>query len=195
MGAFIVFCVFIATFADMKIGVFCSANERIDPDFFEMTKELGEWIASEDHTLVFGGTDMGLMECIAKTVHKDGAQVYGVVPTMVEQRGRVSDYNDVEIRCENLSDRKDLMLMHSDVLIALPGGIGTLDEIFTIAASHTIGYHRKKIVLYNMKGFWDKLIALLEDLQEKGFIRGNYQDYIAVANNLEELKKIVSEDL
>lgn len=85
--------------------------------------------------------------------------------------------------------------MHSDVLIALPGGIGTLDEIFTIAASHTIGYHRKKIVLYNMKGFWDKLIALLEDLQEKGFIRGNYQDYIAVANNLEELKKIVSEDL
>ncbi len=175
----------------MNIGVFCSANEHIDPDFFAMAQELGEWIASEGHTLVFGGTNMGLMECIAKATHTNKGQVIGVVPTMVEKHGKISDYNDVEIRCENLSDRKDLMLDHSDVLIAMPGGIGTLDEIFTVAASHTIGYHRKKVILYNMKGFWNKLIETLDDLQEKGFVRGDYHDYIAVANSLEEIKESI----
>lgn len=177
----------------MKIGVFCSADEHIDPDFFVMAKELGEWMASEGHTLVFGGTNMGLMECIAKAMHQNKGQVIGVVPTKLEKYGSVSDYNDVEIRCETLSDRKDLMLEHSDIVLAMPGGIGTLDEIFTVAASHTIGYHHKNIILYNMKGFWNKLIALLDDMQDRGFIRGNYRDYILVADHLDDIKAMIKD--
>ena len=92
---------------------------------------------------------------------------------IVEKSGRISDYVDVEIPCDNLSDRKQLMMDQSDVFIALPGGIGTLDEVFTVAASATIGYYQKPVILYNMKGFWDSLIALLDDLQAKGMIRGN----------------------
>jgi predicted Rossmann-fold nucleotide-binding protein len=80
------------------------------------------------------------------------------------------------------------MLAQCDVAIALPGGIGTLDEVFTMASANTIGYHRKKVVLYNMKGFWDKLIALLDDLQARGFIRGRWSECIEVANTLEEIK-------
>ena len=86
--------------------------------------------------------------------------------------------------------RKDLMLAQSDIFVALPGGIGTLDEIFTIAASHTIGYHHKMVILYNMKGFWSSTIALLDDMAEKSMIRGNWRDVIAVADNLEELAKL-----
>lgn len=176
----------------MKICIFCSANQEIDPDFFELTEELGRWAAKNNHSIVYGGVNQGLMECVAKAAHEAGGQTIGVIPRIVEQSGRISDYVDVEILCDNLNDRKQLMEDKADVFIALPGGIGTLDEIFTIAASATIGYHDKKVILYNMKGFWDSLITLLDDLQNKGFTRKNWHTYIQVANSLEELQKLLS---
>ena len=93
--------------------------------------------------------------------------------------------------CDNLSDRKQLMEDRSDVFIALPGGIGTIDEVFTIAAAHTIGYHDKRVILYNMKGFWDDLTAMLDRLQQRGMVRGEWRDYIALANSLEEISELI----
>ena len=170
----------------MKICIFCSANQQLDPDFFAMTEKLGRWLATEGHTLVYGGVNCGLMECVAKAVKEAGGRTVGVIPRIVEKNGRLSDYVDVEVLCDNLSDRKQLMQDQSDVFIALPGGLGTLDELFTVVASATIGYHEKPLILYNMKGFWDSLLALLDDLQAKGVVRGNWRDYIKVARSLEE---------
>ena len=177
--------------SDMKIAVFCSANRNIDPDFFAMTEELGKWMGENGHDVVFGGCNMGLMDCIGKAVKANGGRAIGVVPSLVEKGGRTFDDLDVEIPCDNLSDRKDLLLAQSDIVVALPGGIGTLDEIFTVAASHTIGYHHKMVILYNMKGFWNSTIALLNDMQQKSMIRGEWHDYIEVVNNLEELKTMI----
>ena len=177
----------------MKICIFCSANWQIDPEFFEQTKELGEWAAKEGHTIVYGGVNQGLMECIGKATHEAGGQTIGVVPILVERQGRASQYNDVEIPCDNLNDRKQLMQDVSDVFIALPGGIGTLDEVFTIAASATIGYHHKRVILYNVKGFWNSLIAMMDDLQMRGVIRQQWQDWIAVADTLEDIERLLSE--
>ena len=174
----------------MKIAVFCSANKNIDHDFFKLTEEMGKWMAENGHDLVFGGCNSGLMDCIGKAVKANGGRTIGVVPTLVERGGRTFPDLDIEIPCDNLSDRKDLMLAQGDIFVALPGGIGTLDEIFTIAASHTIGYHHKMVILYNMKGFWNSTIALLDDMAEKSMIRGNWRDVIAVADNLEELAKM-----
>jgi uncharacterized protein (TIGR00730 family) len=106
----------------------------------------------------------------------------------------MSDRLTVHIPCDNLSDRKDLLLAHSDVVVALPGGIGTLDEVFTVAAAHTIGYHQKLIILYNIEGFWNTLIALLDDLQQRGMIRGHWKDYISVANSFEELTAMITQE-
>ena len=177
----------------MKICVFCSANQQIDPDFFTMTEELGKWMAENGHSLVYGGVNQGLMECIAKTVFEAGGQTIGIIPSLVEKTGRISDYVSVEIFCDNLSDRKQLMQDQADVFIALPGGIGTLDEVFTIAASATIGYHTKPVILYNMKGFWDSLIDLLDNLQTKGFTRKNWRTQIWVANSLGDIAQFLSE--
>lgn len=171
----------------MKICIFCSANAQIDPDFFRATEELGQWAAANGHTIVYGGVNQGLMECVARAAHDKGGRTIGVVPTIVEKSGRTSDYVDVEIPCDNLSDRKQLMMDQSDVFIALPGGIGTLDEVFTVAASATIGYHSKPVILYNMKGFWNPLIRMLDDLQQCGMVRGHWRDYIRVANSIDEL--------
>lgn len=173
----------------MKIGIFCSANNNIDRRYFDETARLGTWIAEKGHSIVYGGCNSGLMECIGKTVHDTGGTTIGVIPSIVEKGGRRSDSVDVEIPCDDLSDRKALMLAQADVFVALPGGIGTLDEVFTVAASHTIGYHHKHVILFNIDGFWNALIALLDDLAQKSMIRGDWHEFISVAGTQEELRK------
>ena len=175
----------------MKICVFCSANQQIDPAFFAMTEELGAWAAENGHSIVYGGVNQGLMEALAKAAKSHGGRTIGIVPMIVEKSGRLSNYVDVEIPCDNLSDRKQLMMDQSDVFIALPGGIGTIDEVFTVAASATIGYHDKLVILYNMNGFWNPLIAMLDDLQAKGMIRGDWRHYIKTADSIEEISRFV----
>lgn len=175
----------------MNIGVFCSANASIDPIFFERTRELGRWMGREGHTLVFGGCNLGLMECVAEAVHEAGGKTIGVVPSIVERGGRASDHVDVKLLCDNLDDRKALMVQRSDLFIALPGGVGTLDEVFTVVASATIGYHHKPLLLYNVNGFWDSLVALMADLQQRGVIRGEWQSLIKEVKNLDEIAHFI----
>ena len=175
----------------MKICVFCSANQQIDPDFFGMTEELGRWAAENGHSIVYGGVNQGLMESLGKAAKEAGGRTIGIIPMIVEKSGRTSDYVEIEIHCDNLSDRKQLMMDQSDVFIALPGGLGTIDEIFTVVASATIGYHQKTVILYNMNGFWDSLIALLDDLQVKGMIRGDWRQYIKTADSIEEISRLL----
>jgi uncharacterized protein (TIGR00730 family) len=173
----------------MKLCIFCSANNNIDPEFFSMAEELGRWAAEKSHSIVFGGHDAGLMHAVSKAAKEAGGQVIGVVPRKIEEMGRLSPYLDVHIPTENLTDRKDLMMLQGDAFIILPGGIGTLDELFTVAAAATLQYHHKPLILWNMKGFWDSLINCMDDLQQKGVIRGQWKDYIFVASNLTEIEQ------
>ena len=177
----------------MNICIFCSANSNIPTEYFERTSELGIWIGANGHTLVFGGCNLGLMECVAKAVHDAKGMTVGVVPTIVEKGGKVSDYVDVKILCDNLSDRKDLMIERSDVIIALPGGVGTLDEIFTVLAAASIGYHNKCVILYNIGGFWDSLIAMLDDLKTRGVLRAGFEDTVKVAHTLDEIAALIAQ--
>ncbi|CDE35020.1 LOG family protein [Leyella stercorea] len=177
----------------MNICIFCSANSNIPTEYFECTSELGTWMGANGHTLVFGGCNLGLMECVAKAVHDAKGMTVGVVPTIVEKGGKVSDYVDVKILCDNLSDRKDLMIERSDVIIALPGGVGTLDEIFTVLAAASIGYHNKRVILYNIGGFWDSLIAMLDDLKTRGVLRAGFDDTVKVAHTLDEIAALIAQ--
>ena len=83
------------------------------------------------------------------------------------------------------------MMDQSDLFIALPGGLGTLDEVFTVVASATIGYHRKPVILYNIGGFWEPLIHLLDSLQQQGLMRGQWQQHIRVATTLDDIKELL----
>ena len=177
----------------MKLCIFCLANQNIDQDFFEMTRELGVWAAKNGHSIVFGGHDAGLMHAVSKAAKEAGGQVIGVVPRKIEEMGRLSPYLDVHIPTENLTDRKDLMMAQGDAFIILPGGIGTLDELFTVAAAGTLQYHRKPLILWNMKGFWNSLVACLDDLQQKGVIRGEWHNSIKVVDTLEELTLVLKD--
>ena len=181
------------TLMNMKIAVFCSANSGLDAMYFKAAAELGRWMGENGHTLVFGGCNLGLMECIAEAVRRAGGRTVGVVPSIVERGGKASPNMDVCIPCDNLSDRKDLMLAQCDVAVALPGGVGTLDEVFTMVASASIGYHRKRVILYNVGGFWRSLIAMLDDLRGRGVIRSGMDGDLLVADTLEDVVRLLGD--
>lgn len=166
---------------------------EIDHDFFQLSRELARWMAAEGHTLVYGGCNRGLMESLAKAMHEAGGRVIGVVPSAVVEQEWVSKYLDKEITCKNLNDRKEIMLERSDAFIALPGGIGTLDEVFTMAGLATMDYHDKPIILYNMKGFWNFLVDFLDELHTRNVTRKQWRNYIQVADTLDDVQRILSE--
>lgn len=180
--------------SDMKsVAVFCAASENIAPGYFEAAGEVGAMLGRMGAALVYGGARFGLMEATAKAAKATGARVVGVVPEILVERDRVSSLLDEHIPCRNLSERKDIMLERSDILVALPGGVGTLDEIFHVMAAATIGYHAKRVVLYNVNGFWDGLISMLDEMNGMGFVRGGIEKYLFVANNITELERTIEE--
>lgn len=170
-----------------KIGIFCSASENIDKMYFDSARLIGKWLGENGKTLVYGGANLGLMECVAQAVKGNGGKVIGIVPSKLEENGIVSKLLDETIHTCNLSDRKDILTEESDILIALPGGVGTLDEVFTVIAAASIGYHQKKVIFYNEYGFYTPLLDALQSIEEKGFARKPLSTYYEIANTLNEL--------
>ncbi len=174
-----------------KIGVYLSAKDNLPENYVRAAEEVGEWIGSTHRTLVYGGARKGLMEVLAQSVKRHGGRIYGMVPDILQERGWVSDTLDVTFRCVDLTDRKAMMNRESDVLVALPGGMGTLDEVFTVLANTGIGICHQPVVFYNVEGCWDSLLKALDQLFEQGLINGQPADYYEVANNVEELKALL----
>lgn len=170
------------------IGVFCSASARLDKMYYEMADRFGGWLGRKGCTLVYGGANSGLMESVAAATKRAGGQVVGIIPQILEERCRVSTCVDEVVSCCDLNDRKAIMVERSDVLVALPGGIGTLDEVFTVMAAHSIGYHSKRVVLFDLNGFWDGLVAMLRDMDSRSFINVPFERYLTVATSWEELE-------
>lgn len=175
------------------IGVFCAASETIDVAYADAAREFGNWMGENGHALVYGGASKGLMETTAAAVKSAGGKVVGVVPDILISRNCVSTLLDEQITVTNLSERKDIMLERSDILVALPGGVGTLDEVFHVMGAATIGYQCKKVVFYNVNGFWNSLLALLDEYGRGGFLRDKAYERFATADNLDQLKMIINE--
>ena len=173
------------------IGVFLSSKTDLPESYKQAAIQVGALIGQTGRTLVYGGARKGLMEVLAQSVKNNGGRVYGMVPDILVERGMVSDCIDVTFRCADLTDRKAMMNRESDIMVALPGGIGTLDEVFTVMANSCIGIERKPIVFYNVNGCWDAMLKALENLFEQQLISGQPTDYYQVSESIEELKQLL----
>lgn len=174
-----------------KIGVYLSSKENLPENYVQAAREVGELIGRTGRILIYGGARKGLMEVLAQSVKQHGGRVYGMVPEIIEKRGLVSDAIDVTFRCVDLSDRKMMMNRESDVLVALPGGIGTLDEVFTVMANTVIGIRHQPVVFYDVDGCWDALLDALDNLFEQGLVSGSPSDYYSVAHNIQDLESLI----
>lgn len=176
----------------MKIAVYCSSSDNLDPLYYQQTEELGKWIGSCNHTLVYGGASCGLMEAVAKGVRKAGkGNIVGIVPHILADRNLVSSLPDTIIWCNDLTERKQIMMQESDIFIAMPGSIGTLDEAFSVMAQHIIGIDRKMVIFWNINGFWNQLFAFFESIKPTGVVNKSIEALYHRADTLEEIKSFL----
>ena len=174
-----------------KIGVFCASSDNMEEVYYKEAANLGRWIGQTGRTLVYGGARKGLMESVAKAVKENGGKVFGVVPQKLVINDMVSDHIDITFHCEALSDRKQWLIGESDIMIALPGSMGTLDEAFSAMAENTFGLHSKKVIFWNINGFWNEFFQLLDALKEKNVVTKPYDQVMLKADTLEEIANYI----
>lgn len=153
------------------IAVFCSSSSRIAPHYFAAADDFGQRLADRGWTLVYGGSDVGLMGAVARAAKAGGGRVIGVIPEMLHARGIAYAEADELIVTPDLRQRKAQMAALADAFVALPGGVGTLEEILEVLALKDLSCHHKPVVFLNTAGFYDRLAALFEQLYHEGFSR------------------------
>jgi len=175
-----------------KIGIFCSSSNRLDKVYYDEAARLGRWMGQHGKTLVCGGANCGLMETLATAVSEAGGRVVGVIPQILLDRHRVSTHLSEQILTRDLSERKGVLIRESDVILALPGSVGTLDEVFTVMAANTIGIHQKKIIFWNICGFWDDLFAMLDGLTRRNVVNKPWPEVMLRADSFDELVNLIA---
>jgi uncharacterized protein (TIGR00730 family) len=154
-----------------RICVFAGANSGARPGYLSAATELGKELARRGHGMVYGGATCGLMGACADAALAGGAEVVGVLPRALTSR-EIAHRDLTELRIVNsLHERKAVMSALSDVVVALPGGCGTLDELFEAITWGQLGVHDKPIGLLDAEGYWTKLLDLLQHMNVEGFIR------------------------
>ncbi len=165
-----------------SICVYCGSGNGVNPIYADAAAELGRGMAAAGIRLVYGGGSIGLMGTIARTVMAAGGNVTGIIPRFLEQRELLLGEISEVIVTADMHERKRLMFEHADAFIALPGGIGTLEELVEMMTWAQLGRHRKPVLIANIDGFWEPLLDLLQHMRDAAFIRSEYAVNYLVAD-------------
>ena len=173
----------------MNITVYCGSRLGNRPEYAEAARELGKWIGENGHTLVYGGGRYGMMGTVADAVLEAGGEVIGVTPDLfIEAEVIHEGIQTVEV-VPSMADRRSRMIELGDVLIALPGGIGTLDEISEAIGLNKLGYIKEKCIFLNVCGYYDDTYRLLERMVEEGFYEQEHLDTVIFAKEIREINE------
>jgi uncharacterized protein (TIGR00730 family) len=168
------------------IGVFCASSSTLEQKWLDLATDTGREIAARGHSLVSGGGCVGMMGAVADGARAGGAHTLGVIPQSLVDL-EVADVNSDElIVTADMGSRKNLLIERSDAFITLPGGLGTMDELFEVWTTATLDLHHKPIVLLDPEGFYDGLLAWLSQLAETQFVRQAALDRVTRAKSIRE---------
>lgn len=170
-----------------KITVYCGANIGADDIYKNLAQQVGKTLAQQKITLVYGGGRVGLMGIMANTAMENGGEVIGVIPHFLCTKE--IENNDITkvIKVDTMHQRKTLLNELSDAFIALPGGFGTMEELFEMLTWAQLGLHSKPIGILNCKGFYDDLLAMIQKMVDKQFLQKENQAMILCSDNIEDL--------
>jgi hypothetical protein len=167
--------------------VYCGSGPGRSPVYVNAARELGTSMAQQGIGLVYGGGSNGLMGEIARAVLENRGHVTGIIPEFLAVRERMmTDVNDLVVT-SNMHERKMTMFERSDGFVALPGGIGTLEELVEICTWGQLGQHAKPIIVCNIEGYWDPLLALFRHMREENFIREGLEVRLDVVGRVDEV--------
>ncbi len=174
-----------------SICVFCGAQNAVPETHKAMARQLGIDMAKAGKQLVYGGGDCGLMGAVANGVLEGNGKAIGVFPRSlgrieVEHKGLTQ-----MIMVDSMHERKQIMYDNSDVFVVLPGGFGTLDEMFEVITWRQIKIHTKQVIIFNHHGYWDHVIALMDNIISTGFAKESNREFYTVVETKEELYRLL----
>lgn len=170
-----------------SICVYCGSAEGRDPAAMAAAHRLGASIAEAGLRLVYGGGNIGLMGGVARSVIEHGGKVTGIIPTFLQRRENMLTSVEELIVTADMHERKRLMFERADAFVALPGGVGTLEELVEQLTWAQLGQHKKPIILANVGGFWSRFVDLLVHMREEGFIRPDLPLHYHVVDRIEDV--------
>jgi hypothetical protein len=162
-----------------RVCVYCGSSPGLDPDFVAAGHRFGEILADAGVGLVFGGGSAGMMGAIATAMRARGAEIIGIIPSFLTARENMFKGAREVVVTEDMHERKRIMFERSDAFVALPGGIGTLEELVEQMTWAQLGRHKKPILIANLKGFWNGLLGVFGHMQETGFIHSGLSFLVA----------------
>jgi uncharacterized protein (TIGR00730 family) len=169
-----------------SVTVYCSSSSKIPAVYLHAGRDLGRALANQHWTLVYGGNNVGLMGILADAAREAKGKVIGITPRVFIDEGLADNKCDEFIVADNMRHRKALMELRGDAFIALPGGLGTLEELFEIIVGRQLGYHNKPIVVLNINGFFNPLLQLIDNGVKEHFIRPKAREQFFVATTVDE---------
>lgn len=175
-----------------SICVFCGAQNAVPQAHLDVGKQLGEYLADNNQKLVYGGGDCGIMGAVANGTMNKGGWVTGVFPRHL--RNIENEHQELSeiIMVDSMHERKQIMYEKSDAFVILPGGFGTMDEMFEIITWRQIQLHEKPVFIFNHLGYWDHLVSLMDGIITAGFAREVNREYYTVAKTFDELTALIS---
>ena len=179
----------------LSICVYCGSGFGTDPTFKIAANELGKSMAEAGARLVYGGGNVGLMGAVAKSVKDHGGTVTGIIPQFLKSREIMFEEADENIVVDDMHTRKRLMFEKSDAFVALPGGVGTLEELVEQLTWAQLGRHTKPIVIADIKGFWRPLITMMAHMRNFEFIRPGLEVSYIVAERAEDIVPMIKQKL
>jgi uncharacterized protein (TIGR00730 family) len=170
-----------------SVCVYCGSGPGANPRFVEAAKSFGKLLANNNVRLVYGGGSIGLMGAVAQSVIENGGEVTGVIPEFLMAREHAVANAHELIVTPDMHARKQIMFDRADAFVALPGGVGTLEELVEQLTWAQLGRHKKPILILNMEGFWDPLCLLLDRMEKLDFIRTGLSVKLLVAERVENI--------
>lgn len=170
-----------------SICVYCGSSSGADPIYAEAAAKLGAAMGAAGIGLVYGGGSIGLMGIMARSVMAAGGHVTGIIPQFLKEREVMLETAHELVVTGDMHERKRTMFDRSDAFVALPGGIGTLEELVEIMTWAQLGQHRKPVLIANINGFWEPLVVLLRHMADEGFIRDGFEVNYLVADRVEDI--------
>ena len=171
----------------MNIAVYLGSTSGNKDEFSFAAKRFGRWIGGNGHTLVYGGANRGLMGDVADAVLESGGKVIGVIPDVDRIQERKHDGLTQLIEASSMAERKSKMIELADAFVALPGGIGTLDEITEVMSLSSLDIVSGKIIMFNTDGYYDPLKKVLENIIDNGFGKKEYFKKVLFSDDIEEI--------
>ena len=161
-----------------SLSIFCGSSSGTNGLYKHAAEQSGKLLADQHITLIYGGGSFGLMGIAANAAMKNGGKVVGIIPTLlVEKEAAKRDITELII-VDSMQERKQKLMELSDGFLILPGGFGTMDELFEVMAFVNLGVHKKPCGILNTNGFYDHLIAFIDHAAEQGFVRQHIRDFI-----------------